>query len=134
MAYRNRAEAADSHSDSGLRCPLVAQCLRQGLVTTLEVFMQTVIDPVCGMSVDPENAAGHSKFEGRDYYFCSVACKTQFDANPGNYRHADTAGSTGTGEPPYTKTGDMVAPKFGAAGSGGAEYEPLPGDKRDKRT
>ena len=98
--------------------------------------MQSVIDPVCGMSVDPENAAAQSKFEGRDYYFCSVACKTQFDANPGNYRHADAAGSTHriAGDPPYTKTGDMVSPKFGAAGSGGAEYEPLPGDKSDKRT
>jgi YHS domain-containing protein len=101
------------------------------LTTTPEVIMHTVIDPVCGMSVDPENAAGHSKFEGRDYYFCSVACKTQFDANPGNYRHADTAASRGTDDPPYTKTGDMVSPKFGAAGSGGAEYEPLPGDKRE---
>lgn len=26
-------------------------------------------------------------------------------------------------EPPYTKAGGMVAPKFGSAGSGGAEYE-----------
>lgn len=29
-------------------------------------------------------------------------------------------------EPPYTKWGALVAPKFGAAGSGGAEYERLP--------
>ncbi len=26
-------------------------------------------------------------------------------------------------EPPYTKSDGIVAPKFGAAGSGGAEYE-----------
>lgn len=26
-------------------------------------------------------------------------------------------------EPPYTKSGGIVAPKFGSAGSGGAEYE-----------
>ena len=99
--------------------------------------MQNVIDPVCGMSVDPENAAGHSKFEGRDYYFCSVACKTQFDSNPGNYRHADTSTgdrARGADDPPFTKTGGMVSPKFGAAGSGGAEYEPLPGDKSDQRS
>lgn len=98
--------------------------------------MQSVIDPVCGMSVDPETAAGRSKFEGRDYYFCSVACKTQFDNDPASYRHADTGSNAprGAGDPPYTKTGGMVAPKFGAAGSGGAEYEPLPGDKSDKRS
>jgi hypothetical protein len=29
-------------------------------------------------------------------------------------------------EPPFTKSGGFVAPKFGSAGSGGAEYEPLP--------
>jgi YHS domain-containing protein len=98
--------------------------------------MQSVIDPVCGMSVDPETAAAHSKFEGRDYYFCSVACKTQFDRNPTNYSHADggPAKARGADDPPYTKTGGLVSPKFGAAGSGGAEYEPLPGDKRDKRS
>jgi hypothetical protein len=29
-------------------------------------------------------------------------------------------------EPPYTKSGGIVAPKFGSAGSGGAEHEPGP--------
>ena len=98
--------------------------------------MQSVIDPVCGMSVDPETAAGHSKLEGRDYYFCSIACKTQFDRNPGNYSHADGGRATAANadDPPFTKSGPLVAPKFGAAGSGGAEYEPLPGDKRDRST
>lgn len=96
--------------------------------------MQSVIDPVCGMSVDPDTAAGHSKYEGRDYYFCSVACKTQFDRNPGQFSHADGGRPAASGDdPPFTKTGPMVSPKFGAAGSGGAEYEPLPGDRRDKR-
>ena len=97
--------------------------------------MQSVIDPVCGMSVDPGTAAAKSRFEDRDYYFCSVACKTQFDANPGNYRHADAGGTARNADDPrFTKTGDLVSPKFGAAGSGGAEYEPLPGDKSDRRS
>jgi hypothetical protein len=29
-------------------------------------------------------------------------------------------------EPPFTKTGNITAPKFGSAGSGGAELEPGP--------
>ncbi len=98
--------------------------------------MQKVIDPVCGMSVDPGAAAGNSKFEGRDYYFCSVACKTEFDNDPSKYRHAGASASEdaprGADDPPYTKSGGMVSPKFGAAGSGGAEFEPLPGDATDK--
>lgn len=95
--------------------------------------MATVIDPVCGMSVETESAAAESRFEGRDYYFCSVACKTQFDRNPENFSHADASTATRSADdPPWTKTGDIVSPKFGAAGSGGAEYEPLPGDKRER--
>ena len=31
-----------------------------------------------------------------------------------------------TANPPRTTTGDMTAPKFGSAGSGGAELEPGP--------
>jgi Cu+-exporting ATPase len=39
-----------------------------------------VIDPVCGMSVDPNRAAGTSGRDGQTYYFCSTACKEKFDA------------------------------------------------------
>lgn len=42
-------------------------------------------DPVCGMTVDPKSAKGESKFEGQVYYFCSVNCKTKFDATPAMY-------------------------------------------------
>lgn len=40
------------------------------------------IDPVCGMEVDSETAAGHSDFKGQTYHFCANACKGRFDANP----------------------------------------------------
>lgn len=40
------------------------------------------IDPVCGMEVDPKEAAGRSTYRGIVYYFCSLACKKEFDANP----------------------------------------------------
>src|SRR5687768_11774270 len=48
-----------------------------------------VIDPVCGMEIDPETAAGHSRWQGRDFHFCSASCKRKFDANPGSYAEAD---------------------------------------------
>lgn len=44
-----------------------------------------VRDPVCGMEVDPENAAGSSTYQGVTYYFCSEDCKRQFDADPSKY-------------------------------------------------
>jgi Cu+-exporting ATPase len=45
----------------------------------------TTTDPVCGMSVDPSTAAGHSDWRGRRYRFCSAACKAKFDADPAKY-------------------------------------------------
>src|SRR2546423_259114 len=39
-----------------------------------------VIDPMCGMAVDPKRAAGTSERGGQTYYFCSTACKEKFDA------------------------------------------------------
>lgn len=42
-------------------------------------------DVVCGMQVDPKNAAGQSEYQGKTYYFCSGGCKQKFDANPAHY-------------------------------------------------
>jgi len=95
--------------------------------------MQSMIDPVCGMSIDPDTAAAKSTYQGTDYYFCSTECKQTFDENSQQYHNQTSdAGSVGRGDdPPFTKKGPIVSPKFGAAGSGGAEYEPLPDDARD---
>ena len=43
---------------------------------------QQVTDPVCGMHIDPQQAAGSSEYQGQTYYFCSTGCKRQFDKNP----------------------------------------------------
>jgi len=45
----------------------------------------TVKDPVCGMDIDPETAAGQSEYEGQTYYFCSLGCKKSFDKEPEKY-------------------------------------------------
>jgi Cu+-exporting ATPase len=38
-------------------------------------------DPVCGMDVNPEEAAS-SVYKDKKYYFCSNACQQKFDENP----------------------------------------------------
>lgn len=43
------------------------------------------LDPVCGMMVDPEHAAGESEYQGETIYFCSAGCKKKFDENPERY-------------------------------------------------
>jgi Cu+-exporting ATPase len=42
----------------------------------------TKIDPVCGMTVDPENAAGQYEYKGETYYFCSTHCLHKFREAP----------------------------------------------------
>ncbi|HYI09551.1 MAG TPA: heavy metal translocating P-type ATPase [Thermoanaerobaculia bacterium] len=43
------------------------------------------VDPVCGMTVDPANAAGSSRVGDQTFYFCSASCKQKFNANPAAY-------------------------------------------------
>jgi Cu+-exporting ATPase len=45
----------------------------------------TVKDPVCGMEIDPETAAGKSEYKGQTYYFCAPGCKRSFDKDPEKY-------------------------------------------------
>jgi YHS domain-containing protein len=42
----------------------------------------TLVDPVCGMTVDRAAAAAHRRYGERDCYFCGDACAEAFDANP----------------------------------------------------
>lgn len=101
--------------------------------------MARAIDPVCGMTVDTANAAARSKdATGNTVYFCSVECQRTYEANPERYERvaaADVARDDDLEqhEPPFTVTeGGFTAPKFGSAGSGGAEYERLP-ERHDHR-
>ncbi len=58
-----------------------------------------VKDPVCGMEVTPEAAAGSFAFQGRTYYFCAKSCLAKFEADPLKYLEAKpaepAAGETG---------------------------------------
>ncbi len=43
------------------------------------------LDPVCGMSVRPEGAAGTHEHAGQLYYFCSKGCATRFRERPESF-------------------------------------------------
>jgi len=53
-------------------------------------------DPVCGMDVTPEGAAGNYEYHGETYYFCSVHCVNKFREHPERYLsgEGDVAGNT----------------------------------------
>jgi Cu+-exporting ATPase len=40
------------------------------------------IDPVCGMNVSSDKAAGSFEYEGQTYYFCSRSCQEKFRNHP----------------------------------------------------
>ncbi len=43
------------------------------------------VDPVCGMTVNPEKCAGSHTHEGQEYFFCSKGCLAKFSAAPETY-------------------------------------------------
>jgi Cu+-exporting ATPase len=44
-----------------------------------------VIDPVCGMTVQPATAAGSYEYQRKTYYFCATSCLTKFRTDPPHY-------------------------------------------------
>jgi Cu+-exporting ATPase len=42
-------------------------------------------DPVCGKSVDENEAAGKTEFAGQTYYFCSTECQERFEQDPAEF-------------------------------------------------
>jgi Cu+-exporting ATPase len=45
-------------------------------------------DPVCKMEVDEIKSAGHTNYNGTDYYFCSRSCEEKFEHDPEQYIQA----------------------------------------------
>lgn len=53
-----------------------------------EIADEASIDPVCENTVDPNEAVEHELstiFADREYLFCSVSCKRQFEQRPTAY-------------------------------------------------
>jgi len=44
-----------------------------------------VMDPVCGMMVDPHTTTHRAQYQGKPYYFCSSGCQSKFMAEPAKY-------------------------------------------------
>src|SRR5574341_1326313 len=66
----------------------------------------TVIDPVCGMTVDPATAAGSYAYQGHTYHFCNTRCLERFRADPGAYLERPT------GQPPSPGAHQAPPPEF----------------------
>jgi Cu+-exporting ATPase len=53
--------------------------------------MPSATDLVCGMKVDPSQAASTVEHQGADFYFCSQVCATKFRLEPEKYLPAEQA-------------------------------------------
>ena len=50
-----------------------------------------VLDPVCGMTVDPATSKHRLDHRGETFHFCSAGCRTKFAADPAKYLTKDKA-------------------------------------------
>jgi len=52
---------------------------------TTKLMKKPIIDPVCGMKVNPNTTDIMTTYEGQDYFFCAEACRRKFEATPKSY-------------------------------------------------
>ena len=84
-----------------------------------------VLDPVCGMTISPDDAVGHVDHKGSTYYFCSQSCLDQFRATPDPFLGERTAAAatpadmereyTCPMDPEVRQKGPGACPKCGMA-------------------
>jgi len=68
-------------------------------------------DPVCGMMVTPESAAGSTQHEGVTYWFCNPGCLKKFVADPRKYLEPPVgSGGPGAHEPEPSRAGAYTCP------------------------
>ena len=56
---------------------------------------KTVVDPVCGMKVDPCKTELTAEYEDKRFYFCAAGCLKTFEMNPAEYQNTSSAGKKG---------------------------------------
>ena len=53
--------------------------------TTTTPNAASVLDPVCGMRIDPNTASARYEYENATFYFCHPSCQEKFRAHPKHY-------------------------------------------------
>jgi Cu+-exporting ATPase len=76
----NVSQTSTSRNNQDLTPFLCFMTAQEGPVTPI-----AHIDPVCGMTVTPEKAAGSSTHAGTTYYFCGTGCRKRFEAAPESF-------------------------------------------------
>ena len=78
--------------------------------------MTKAIDPVCGMTVDTEQASDTAEYGGKTFHFCSPGCGQRFRSDPQRYL-------AGGGEPSHhVQAPQSPVHEIGVPGSQNATY------------
>jgi Cu+-exporting ATPase len=83
---------------------------------------ESVIDPVCGMTVDPAKSPHYAEHGGAAFHFCSAGCLGKFKADPDRYLKPKPAAPASAGtiytcpmHPQIRQTGPGACPICGMA-------------------
>jgi len=82
------SEVEDYHNSAKLRkagADEVVHCHEMGARLMVSKARKIVLDPVCGMEIDPAKAEYVYEYEGEKYYFSDKDCMTSFQKNPKRY-------------------------------------------------
>ena len=72
-----------------------------------------IIDPVCGMTIDPDKTDLFTVFRGDNYYFCAEGCRIAFENKPLKYLKPKRKGWLGRYMDRLAKANEKT---FGCAG------------------
>jgi P-type Cu+ transporter len=75
-----------------------------------------VLDPVCGMTVEPASAKHSLQHEGKSYYFCCGHCAEKFRAEPGKFLLRT----------PVKPRPSLIMPGLGKSGPAGTHSHQVP--------
>jgi P-type Cu+ transporter len=71
-----------------------------------------MIDPICGMVVEPGNAAGKHVYKGQIYYFCSQHCVEKFKEDPEKFLKSPATGHAAHGHGQAHEPVTVRGPQF----------------------
>jgi P-type Cu+ transporter len=72
--------------------------------------VEQAIDPVCGMIVNPETAAGSHEFDGKRYFFCSAHCLDAFSNDPPRFLNRSAPQPIQLSKPVVIGKGEYTCP------------------------
>lgn len=94
----------------------VALWVDEKLITFVETYLRlleveqyqtenVVVDPVCGMRINKNTAAGEAEYRGHKFYFCINECREKFSKEPERWISERTTEVFTGGSPDRVKTG-----------------------------